>query len=47
MAGTLFGSVCPSQGLPRERRDMGDELAAGGMFHWRRDAHLHAELGGL
>ena len=26
---------------------MGDELAAGGMLHWRRDAHLHAELVGL
>src|SRR3984957_2780744 len=23
---------------------MGDELAAGGMLHWRRDAHLHAEF---
>jgi hypothetical protein len=26
---------------------MGDELAAGAMLDWRRDAHLHAELVGL
>src|SRR5260370_15912184 len=26
---------------------MSDELVAGGMLHWRRDAHLHAELVGL
>ena len=26
---------------------LGDELATGGMLHWCRDAHLHAELVGL
>src|SRR6266705_6341122 len=45
--GNDFGERVPIVRVAWERGDIGDELAAGGMLHWCRDAHLHAELIGL
>lgn len=38
------GERVPVVRVARQRRDMGDELSAGGMLHRRGDAHLDAEL---
>jgi len=45
--GDDFGKSVPVIRVAGKRGDMGDELAAGGMLHWCRDAHLHTELVGL
>src|ERR1700730_9801197 len=45
--GNDVGQCMPVVRVAREGRDMGNELAAGGMLHWRRDADLDAELVGL